>query len=249
MKKCKKITNYFSEFLKKEKENVSKTTLKCRIRHLDQFEEWLLSNGFKNITPNDFDEKILEQYKEFLSKKQGKRGKKVSETTQKDYLRTVRYFFSFLKGKSIDCIDPDKIRLEEKQESDIQTIVNYYFRTKGLSLEELKKNTKKKKIIYSRYTKPAKQLLELAGSVEKAKKAINKVAKWAKSRKLDYAIETVFKKWPELDQLKPKKKEKKPFYRGDRMVKSRGSWYVIDDQGEWLEFAGNEDDINWKEVD
>ena len=97
MKKCKKITNYFSEFLKKEKENVSEATLKCRERHLNQFEKWLIANDFKNITPDDFNEKILEQYKEFLSKKQGKRGKRVSETTQKAYLRTIRYFFCFLE--------------------------------------------------------------------------------------------------------------------------------------------------------
>jgi len=37
------------------------------------------------------------------------------------------------------------------------------------------------------------------------KKAITKVARWASSRNLDYAIETVFKKWLELDKLNQKK--------------------------------------------
>ena len=68
----------------------------------------------------------------------------------------------------------------------------------------MKENAKKRTIIYSRHTKSAKQLLELAGSVEKSKTAIDKVAGWANSRKLDYTIETVFKKWLELDRLKPK---------------------------------------------
>ena len=59
------------------------------------------------------------------------------------------------------------------KETEIQQIVNHYFYTKGLTLEKIKKNAKKKKIIYSRFTKPAKQLLELAGSIKKAKEAID----------------------------------------------------------------------------
>jgi len=66
-------------------------------------------------------------------------------------------------------------------------------------LDQLKRDSRKGKIIYSRFTKPAQELLILSGSVEKAKEAIRKVAEWANSRNLDYAIETVFKKWLELD--------------------------------------------------
>ena len=136
------------------------------------------------------------------------------------------------------------------KETKIQQIVNHYFYTKGLSLKQIKHNAKKKKIIYSRYTKPAKQLLELAGSVEKAKKALDVVAEWAKSRGLDYAIETVFKKWLELDRLKPKEIIKKPFYEGNPMVWSQThkKWYVIDENGEWLEFVGKEEDIEWRTI-
>lgn len=130
----------------------------------------------------------------------------------------------------------------------IQKVVTHYFKTKGLSLEELKKSARKRKIVYSRYTRPAKELIELAGSVEKAKKAITKVAEWAKSRKLDYSIETVFKKWLELDTLKPKEVVKKPFYKERPMVWSdaKKKWYVISKDGEWLEFADKEDKIEWK---
>jgi hypothetical protein len=141
-----------------------------------------------------------------------------------------------------------KIKKKKKEETDIQKIVNHYFYTKGLTLEEIKKDAKKKKIIYSRFTRPAKQLLELAGSVKKAKEAITKVAKWAKSRNLDYAIETVFKKWLELDRLKPKEIVKKPYYQGNPMVwsETRKKWYVIDENGNWLEFVGKEDEIEWR---
>jgi hypothetical protein len=146
---------------------------------------------------------------------------------------------------------PKKVKKTKKQikkESDVQEIVNHYFYSKGLSLEQIKKDAKKKKIIYSRFTRPAKQLLTLAGSVRKAKKAINRVAEWANSRGLDYAIETVFKKWLELDRLKPKEIVKKPFYKDNPMVwsETRRKWYVIDEGGNWLEFAGKESEIEWR---
>lgn len=145
---------------------------------------------------------------------------------------------------------PKKTAAKEKQETEIQQVVNHYFYTKGLVLEQIKEDAKKKKIIYSRFTRPAKQLLDLAGSLEGAKKAIDKVAEWAKSRNLDYAIETVFKKWLELDRLKPKEIVKKPFFRGEPMVwsEAKRKWYVVNKDGEWLEFAAKEAEIEWKIV-
>jgi hypothetical protein len=134
------------------------------------------------------------------------------------------------------------------KETDIQKVVNHFFETKGLTLDEIKKSAKKKKIIYSRFTRPAKELIELAGSVSKAKEAITIVANWANSRKLDYSIETVFKKWLELDKLKPKEIVKKPYYNNQPMVWSQAKkkWYVIDDSGEWLEYADKENKIEWR---
>ncbi len=139
---------------------------------------------------------------------------------------------------------------KKKEETEIQQIVNHYFYSKGLTLEQIKQDAKKKKIIYSRFTRPAKQLLELAGSLAKSKEAINRVAQWANSRGLDYSIETVFKKWLELDRLKPKEVIKKPFYDGNPMVwsETRRKWYVITPEGDWLEFAGKDKDIEWRIV-
>ncbi|MDD2696610.1 MAG: helix-hairpin-helix domain-containing protein [Candidatus Pacebacteria bacterium] len=150
----------------------------------------------------------------------------------------------YLKKKKIKYFE------ELKEETAIQQIVTYYFETKGVSLNELKYNARKKKIIYSRFTKPAKQLLVLSGSIKKAKEAIDKVAEWAKSRGLDYAIETVFKKWLELDRLKPKEIVKKPYYRGNPMVwsETRRKYFVITPEGDWLEFAGKEDEIEWSTI-
>ncbi len=137
-----------------------------------------------------------------------------------------------------------------KEETAIRQIITHFFKSKGLSLQELKENAKKRKIIYSRFTKPAKQLLELAGSIGASKEAIDKVAVWANSRKLDYTIETVFKKWLELDRLKPKEIIKKPFYKGDPMVwsETKKKWYVISKQGEWLLFADKESTMEWKTI-
>ncbi|MDD5750231.1 MAG: helix-hairpin-helix domain-containing protein [Candidatus Pacebacteria bacterium] len=139
---------------------------------------------------------------------------------------------------------------ELAEETAIQQIVAYFFASKGLDLADLKQSARRKEIVYSRYTKPAKQLLELAGSLEKAKQAIDKVAQWANSRDLDYAIETIFKKWLELDRLKPKEVVKKPFYEGQPMVWSQAKkkWFVINDSGEWLEYADKESKIEWRIV-
>jgi len=135
-----------------------------------------------------------------------------------------------------------------KEETDIQKVVNHFFETKGLSLDEIKESAKKRTIVYSRFTRPAKELIELAGSVEKAKEAISTIANWAKSRKLDYSIETVLKKWLELDRLKPKEIIKKPYYNNQPMVWSQAKkkWYVIDNGGEWLEYADKENKIEWR---
>ena len=143
----------------------------------------------------------------------------------------------------------DKTIEKEKKESDIQQLVNHFFYSKGLTLDEIKESAKKKKIIYSRFTRPAKQLIDLAGSVEKAKEAITRVSEWARSRNLDYSIETVFKKWLELDKLKPKEIVKKPYYMNQPMVwsQTKKKWFVIDDSGEWLEYADKESKIEWRE--
>ncbi len=236
-----KIIDFFPDFLKKSS---SESDLKRKSRHLDYFEKWLNLVEKSEIKPQNLTVCDLEDYKKFLLKT-----KKVKKSTLNQYLTTVRFFLEFLTSIGIDCPPPENARFEEKKESEIQKIVNYYFETKGITLEKLKVDARKKKIVYSRHTKPAKDLLELAGSPEDAKRAIKKVSLWAKSRNLDYTLETVLKKWMELDSLKPKEKEKKPFYKGDRMVKSRGKWHVIDAEGEWFEFAGDEEEIEWKEVD
>jgi len=183
----------------------------------------------------------LEEDVSLVHKKSGIKGLEKIPGIGKSIAKKIE---EYLKKGKIDYYE------KLKEETAIRQIVTHYFKTKELSLDELKKNAKKRKIIYSRFTKPAKQLLELAGSIEKAKKAIDKVSLWAKSRDLDYAIETVFKKWLELDRLKPKEVVKKPFFQDMPMVWSQThrKWYVIDENDEWLEFAGKESDVEWRTI-
>ena len=165
-------------------------------------------------------------------------------------IKSIKDIGDSIAKKIEEYINKGSIKYFEqlKEETAIRQLVTYFFETKGLSLKELKENAKKRKIVYSRFTKPAKQLLELAGSQEKAKEAMKKVAEWAKSRNLDYAIETVFKKWLELDNLKPKEVIKKPFFRNCPMIwsEAKKKWYVIDKYGDWLEYAGKEQEIEWR---
>lgn len=184
----------------------------------------------------------LENLKEDISEIYKEKGIKGLEGIKGIGKSTAKKIEEYIKKGKI------KYYKELTEETAIRQIVTFYFQTKGLTLDEIKKDAKKKKIIYSRFTKPAKQLLELAGSVKKAKEAIDKVAKWANSRNLDYAIETVFKKWLELDRLKPKEIVKKPFFQNKPMVwsQTKRKWYVINEYGEWLEFAGKESDVEWR---
>jgi len=188
--------------------------------------------------------RALENLKKDVSKIYKQKGRKGLEEIQGIGESIAKKIEEYIKKGQI------KYYTELTEETAIRQIVTFYFKTKGLSLDEIKRDAKKRKIIYSRFTKPAKQLLELAGSVKKAKQAIDKVAKWAKSRDLDYAIETVFKKWLELDRLKPKEIVKKPFFQGKPMIwsQTKRKWYVIDEHGEWLEFAGKESDMEWRTI-
>jgi DNA polymerase/3'-5' exonuclease PolX len=176
----------------------------------------------------------------------------ISEIYKKNGLKGIRDLGIGEKNakKIEEYIKKNRIKEFEdlKEETRLRQIITYFFESKGLSLQELKENAKKRKIVYSRFTKPAKQLLELSGSVEKAKEAIKKVSDWARSRKLDYAIETIFKKWLELDQLKPKEIVKKPFYKGDPMIwsEAKKKWFVISKYGDWLEFADKQETIEWR---
>lgn len=128
--------------------------------------------------------------------------------------------------------------------NNVKSVVNYFFELKGWADKD-KEFYQKKKIIYSRFTRPAKELLYLCeDNLEEAKECLKKVANWAMSRELDWSIETIFKKWYDIDLLKPK--DKKPYYRNNRVFEMGGRKYVLMPNGEKMEFAGNINEIIYK---
>ena len=177
---------------------------------------------------------------------------KIYKTEGAKGIKEIKWVGQSIAKKVEEYVTTKKIKYYEelKEKTTIRQIVTHFFETKGISLDALKKSARKRDIVYGRYAKSAKELLLLASSLQKAKEAITKIAEWAQSRKLDYSLETVLKKWLELDRLQPKEIVKKPFFLGRLMVRSqtRQKWYVIGDGGKWLEFAGDEKEIEWRIV-
>lgn len=106
----------------------------------------------------------------------------------------------------------------------IQALVHSFYGLKGWKYE----STPAQQKLFSRHTPSAKLLLELCDQdLEEAKRCLTKVAEWANSKELDWGIETVFKRWYDLDSLKLK--EKKPYYDNCRIFQKTegGRWYII----------------------
>jgi hypothetical protein len=103
----------------------------------------------------------------------------------------------------------------------VSELVEYFFSLKGWS-------SKDNGIVFKRYLRPAKDVLTLCeDDVQEAKFCLDKVSEWAKSRELDWTIETVIKKWYDVDALKPK--DKKAYYDNCRIFQKTqgGKWYIL----------------------
>ena len=132
-----------------------------------------------------------------------------------------------------DNITPKGVEKLVKEDTPIQKLTNYFFELKGWDYKD-----KTQKIVYSRFTRPAKDLLSLCDqNIEEAKSCLKKLSEWAISRELDWSIETVFKKWHDLDFLKPK--EKVPYYDGKRIFQKvkEGKWWCVSRDGEIRELG------------
>ncbi len=123
--------------------------------------------------------------------------------------------------------------------NDIKKLVNYFFKIKGWDLGK-----KEYKIIYPRYVRSAEKLLELSDFYT-IKWKLNHLKYWAESNGLDWSMDTLIKKWFEIDNLKIKEVKRKPHYKGDAVVERFGKLYV-NIKGELLEFAGDKKDIYYK---
>ncbi len=183
--------------------------------------------------------KLIEKDGKYLLKHECIQDVYISDTQVRLELGKVRKGKDILQSNAL-LQEPFKEEPKEKPLTDIQQVVNYFFSLKGWDI-----NGTGGEKVYSRYVRPAKDLLGLCeDSVSEAQACIKKVADWADSRQLDWGLETIFKKWYELDLLKPK--EKKPYYEGNRMFEMGGKMFVLMPNGEKMEFAGKESDIKYK---
>lgn len=117
------------------------------------------------------------------------------------------------------------------QNDGFKKVIEQFYSLKGWPLEGNPK-------LFARYLRAAKELYELCeGNLEDTRECLEKIKNWAGSRDLDWSIETVFKKWYDLDELKPK--EKKPYYEGKRIFQkvSGGKWWCVSQSGEIKELG------------
>ena len=81
----------------------------------------------------------------------------------------------------------------------IQDVVDFFYSLKGWDGQD-KNFYKKNNIRYERYVSPAKDLLILCDNdVDKCKDYLQKIRNWAVSLSIDWSIETVARRWLDLE--------------------------------------------------
>ena len=94
----------------------------------------------------------------------------------------------------------DTNKLAKANGKDLKELISYFFELKGWD-NKGKDFYKENKIVYARFTRPAKDLLKQAKSLEIAKDALDYIKDWAEERKLDWMIETAIRKYLEFSPL------------------------------------------------
>ncbi len=101
----------FLNYCKKEK-RLSKKTIETYEISLKKFLNWLKNSFYFNISPKNFSEKIIEEYKSFL------KNQNITINTQNHYLITLRALFSYLVfKKNLSSLYPEKIKLYKFKKS------------------------------------------------------------------------------------------------------------------------------------
>lgn len=103
--------NYI-EFIK----NNSPNTIEQYSRHLDKFEDYLISKNLEDLIIKDLDIEIVDNFRVYLKQN----SKKISIKTINLYMITLRSFFKYLEKKDIDAISPTKIELIKSEERQIE---------------------------------------------------------------------------------------------------------------------------------
>lgn len=125
---------------------------------------------------------------------------------------------------------------------DLQNLISFYFRQRGVTFDFSDPIHKE---LFKRLSRDGAALLRMAGGkYETVMQKMLEVKEWAESRKLDWSLQTVIKRW--LADNSPKKS---PFFSWGAdlypMAMRYGRWRVNID-GEWKEYSGQEKYIVWK---
>lgn len=123
--------------------------------------------------------------------------------------------------------------------NDVGELVHFFFEKKGWAY------TKDKASIFRRFLRTAKDIISIA-SLEEAKDKVSKVAKWADERDLDWTLDTVIKKWMDIDHLATQEKKKKAYIEGDRAYEKNGEWFIINRSGEHVRYVGSRSAIYYE---
>lgn len=137
---------------------------------------------------------------------------------------------------------PPNPQMGEGGGSPLQKLVLHFFQLKGWTYDSSQRS------VFKRHLRAAKDLLELSnGSLDGALGRIQQVAYWADAKKLDWTIDTVIKKWFDLDHLATQvEKDKVPFIGRDRAYQKDGDWYVIIQTGEHRRFIGDLNELHYE---
>jgi len=121
----------FLEYCEVEKGLSPKTSENYR-RFLNKFSGWLKEKNMENLTPERLTEKIVWDYRIFLSRRRYyPTGAYLKKTTQNYYLIALRALLDYFLVKDIKCLAPNKIRLPKLTDRDKQI--------KFLNLDQIEK--------------------------------------------------------------------------------------------------------------
>ncbi|MFA6106769.1 MAG: tyrosine-type recombinase/integrase [Patescibacteria group bacterium] len=108
----------FLEYCEVEK-GLSPNTVENYSRFLKKFSVWLNDNHLKNIKPGELNDKIVWDYRLYLSRAKGSRtGQNLKKTTQNYYLIALRALMEYFSIKDIKSLAPNKIRLPKLTDKD-----------------------------------------------------------------------------------------------------------------------------------
>ena len=105
-----------------------------------------------------------------------------------------------MKQDALKISSKKTAKIKDTTKGNIGDLVDYFLMLRGWA-NLPKEEYKKRNIIYGRFTRPAKHLLILTDqSLDRAKYLLDCVKHWAELKHLDWSIETVFKRWGEIEK-------------------------------------------------